>query len=225
MIGQLVRTKFESNLMSFIVFVALIGASGIRYMMIRDTSQDSSASNNVIILSSAWLMVFCLVAGGISLLRQNRERSSRLYAQLPVSPRQIRMAYWLHASLYAFIAALALLTVVLFAGTKAASDYLLLPPFFFFDICVLLACFSLVTSNISRLISERVRRNTVLYGFVVVLATLVLGNGLAFISATVIGQYQGPESLAKYTLTLATVCVAMVALDIYLFGKQDHNLG
>jgi hypothetical protein len=224
MIAQLVRTKFESNLMSFIVFIALIAYAGVKYAITGEVPNAGNPTGDAVLTAYAVLIMFCLVAGLVSLLRQNRERSGRLYAQLPVSPRQIRMAYWLHASLYPGIAAVMLLVFVLFAGRAAESGYLW-PLMLFIHVCLLLACFSLVTSNISRVIPEAVRRITILYCIVVAVATVGLGGSVAFAAVTLIGEYEGRESLPKLIVTMAIVCVALVALDIYSFGKKDPNLG
>jgi hypothetical protein len=224
MISQLVRTKFESNLMSFIVFIALIAYAGVRYVMTGEVPDAGNPTGDTVLTAYALLVVFCMAAGLVSLLRQNRERSTRLYAQLPVSPRQIRVAYWLHASLYPGIAALMLLAFVMSAGSVAASGYLW-PVMLFFHVCLLLACFSLVTSNIARVIPEAVRRITIVYCIVVAVATVGLGASVAFAAVTLIGEYEGPESLPKLIVTMAIVCVALVALDINSFGKKDHNLG
>jgi hypothetical protein len=225
MIAQLFRTKFESNLMSFIVFIALIAYAGVRYAMTGTAPDVGNPQPELVVMTAyAVLMMFCLVPGVISLLRKNRERSGRLYAHLPVSPLQLRVAYWLHAGLYFGIAASMLMVFVVLAGSGAAWEYLL-PLVFVFHIGTLLACFSLVTSNLSRVLPEFVRRNTILYCVVVAVATVALGAGVALAATTLFGRYEGPESWPTLAAEIGTACVALVALDIYLFGKTDHSLG
>jgi hypothetical protein len=224
MIGQLVRTKFESNLMSFSVFMGLIVVVGIRYLITREVPQGP-VPREAIVMAAATLMLCCLAAGIISLLRQTRERGNRLYAQLPVSARQIRVAYWLHVSLYPGIATMLFLAFVLFAGTEPAPvEYQFMTVGLFFSMCLWLACLALVTSNIARVIPETVRKNTVLYCVVVTMATLMLGYALMLAMAALIGASEGPADWPKAIIGMAIVCTALVMLDIYLFGKKDRNL-
>ena len=224
MIGRLVRTKLESNLISFIVFIALIAAATIRYLMTRELPQGP-VTRQMFLAAAAPLTICCFVPGIISLLRQNRERSSRLYAQLPVSPRQIRVAYWLHASLYLVITAVMLEIFVALAGTgPAAENYYLLSLALIISLYVWLAGLSLATSNLSRVLSERIRRNTLLYGFIVTVATFLLVYALILISLAVTGQLGNEGNIPKLLATMTTVGVAMITLDIYLFGKKDHNV-
>lgn len=224
MIGQLVRTKFESNLMSFIVFIAMIAAATIRYLMTRDPPQ-APLTRELFMPAAAVIVICCFVPGIISLLRQNRERSSRLYAQLPVSPRQIRVAYWLHASLYLGIAAVMLQIFVAFAGTGPTEEnYYVISLAVIVSLFIWLAGLSLATSNLSRVISERIRRNTLLYCFIVMVATFLLVYAVILVALAVTGQLGGNAgNMPRLLLTMTTVCIAMVALDIYLFGKKDHN--
>jgi hypothetical protein len=222
MIGQLVRTRFESNLMSFVVFVALIVAATARFLMTREVPQGPVPQQQII-MAAAWLMLSLLAAGIVSLLRQNRERSGRLYAQLPVSPRQIRVTYWLHVTLYPAIAALLLHAFVLFGGSEpAAAGAQLVSVGLFVSACLWLACFSLVTNNIARLIPQSIRANTVLYCCVVALATIILGFGL-IIAVRLIGG-EGFEDERKMFPVLALLWAALVVLDIYLYAKKDLNL-
>lgn len=232
MIAQLVRTKFESNLLSFIVFIALIAAAGARYLMTREPPQGP-VTREMFSAAAATLMLCCFVPGIISLLRQNRERSSRLYAQLPVSPRQVRVAYWLHASLYLVIAGVLLQVFLLVAGTGPAVDfggrvdYRLVSLLLFANLYIWLAGFSLVTSNLSRMVSDKIRRNTVLYCFLVIVATFLIFYGLVLAALVLSGQLQNAlqdgVQMTPVLVTLSLLCIAMVALDIYLFGKKDHN--
>lgn len=224
MIVQLVRTRFESNLMSFLVFMALIVVAGARFLMTREVPQGPVPPQQIL-QAGAWLMLCCLAAGLVSLLRQNRERSGRLYAQLPVSPRQARIAYWLHVCLYPGIAALLLHAVIRFGGSEpSVGEARIVPIAFFLATCLWIACFALVTSNIARVIPESVRKNTVLYCVVVTLATLVLGGILILTVQALLGEFRGGADFKKTFASLGAVLVVLVMLDVHLFGKNDGSL-
>jgi hypothetical protein len=225
MINQLFRTKFESNLTSFSVFLGLNAVLGL-LLLGADREPDSLEAAGFYTNVAVWLVVFCLVAGGLSLLRYNRERSSRLYAQLPVTHRQIRVAYWLHAALHLCISSLVLLLAMFFTGGVPVLEVLLFALLYFFHAGVLLAVLSILASNNWRLIPEEVRRNTVLYFFLATLVIFVLVFGLGFIVAGY-GRVQqnGVENWPQLTLLMAVLCAGLVALDIHLFGKKDDYLG
>lgn len=221
MISQLVRTRFESNLMSFIVFVALVAAATARFQMTREAPQGPVLPQQIQ-MAAVWLMLCLLAAGIVSLLRQNRERSGRLYAQLPVSPRQNRVAYWLHVTLYPAIAALLLHAFMLFGGSEPAAVELQWVSYgFFISTCLWLACFSLVTGNIARLIPQRIRANTVLYCCFVAIVTQLLGFML--IAAVRLIGGEAFEDSERMFPVLAVVCAALIALDVHLFARKDLN--
>ena len=219
MITQLVRTRFESNMMSFIVFVALIVAGAARFLMTREPVQGPEQFEQIQI-ATAWLMLCCLAAGIVSLLRQNRERSGRLYAQLPASARQIRASYWLHVCLYPGVAALLLHAVLLFGGSEPVdAAFQVVSAGFFLSTILWLACLSLVTSNIARVIPHMIRANIVLYSIVVALATLLLGYSLILVVVFLGGA--GVAALPYLFTLVALICATLVALDIHLYAKKD----
>lgn len=223
MIAQLVRTRFESNLMSFIVFIGLVIAATIRLVATQEASPPPATEViQVLLVPVAWLFLAGAAAGIVSLLRQNRERSGRLYAQLPVSPRQMRIAYWLHLGIYAALVALLLALYMRVAlDATVPAEFRLVPLGIFLTMCIWLACLSLVMSNITRVIPESVRRNAVLHCIVVAAATLVLGFGAILITASLTNE---DGDLLRTTAAMATVCCILIALDIYLYTQKDLTL-
>src|SRR5687768_15013626 len=111
MINQLFRTKFESNLTAFIMFLFLNALYGLTLIAVSRDSHERPATVDFYTWITIWLLLFCLAAGTVSLLRYNKEKSSRLYAQLPVTSLQVRLAYWLNACLYLAISSLMLLLI------------------------------------------------------------------------------------------------------------------
>lgn len=225
MIAQLVRTRFESNLMSFIVFIALIIAATIRVVATYEgTPSVGPETLQAVMIAAAWLALACAAAGIVSLLRQNRERSGRLYAQLPVSPRQIRIAYWLHLSIYPAIVAILLALYTRVALDEAIpAEFGLVPPGVFLSMGNWLASLSLVMSNISRVIPESLRRNTVLYCIVVTVATIALGL-CAILTTALLAQTNEVDNFPRTVATMGAVCCVLVLLDIYLYTKKDLTL-
>ena len=223
MINQLFRTKFESNLTAFIVF---LGLNALLALVLITINYASWARPGVFPTEVAfWLVIFCLLAAGLSLLRYNREKSSRLYAQLPVTSLQIRIAYWSHASLYLCISSLMLLSTIFYQKATPVPDALLFTLVYFFHAGVLLAVVSIITSNNLRLIPEEVRKRTIVY---FLLATLITVLFLFAIVSLVAGyirlDQEGVESWPLLTMIMALLCAGLVALDIYLFRKKDNYL-
>lgn len=225
MINQLFRTKFESNLTAFIVFLALNALLGFVLVLINYDSWSRPVPGEFSTGVAFWLLLFCLVAGGLSLLRYNRERSSRLYAQLPVTSLQIRMAYWSHASLYLCISSLMLLLIMFYAGSTSVVDTLLFTLLYFFHAGVLLAVVSIITSNNLRLIPEEIRRRTIVYFLLATLITFLFLFAIVFIVAGYIRvDQEGVESWSLLTVIIMLLCAGLVTLDIHLFRKKDNYL-
>lgn len=225
MINQLFRTRFESNLTAFIVFLALNALLGFILTVISIEVESSLASSGFFSSVASWLLFFCLAAGGLSLLRYNRERNSRLYAQLPVSPRQVRLAYWCHAGLYLCISSLVLLLVVYYTSVPML-DALLFSLLYFFHAGAWLAAASIVTSNTLRIIPEEVRRRTIVYFLLATLVTFLFLSALGLVvGAYVRVQVDGVENWGLLTLLMAALCAGLVALDIHLFETKDNYLG
>jgi hypothetical protein len=225
MINQLFRAKFESNLVPFIVFLGLNALVGFVLVMMSVDFHITSFGAETITETAVLLLSFCFVAGGLSLLRYNRERSSRLYAQLPVTSLQVRVAYWCHACLYLCISSLVLLMTMLYAGNVGALDMLRFTLLYFFHAGVLLGAISIVTSNTLRLIPDEVRKSTVVYFFLATFITFLFLVALVFI---VVGYIRvtggGVENWTLLTLIMMLLCVGLVALDIQLFRNKDSYL-
>jgi hypothetical protein len=225
MINQLFRTKFESNVTAFIVFLALNALLGFIQIAINDDYPDRPETAGYFAGVTAWLLIFCLVAGVLSLLRYNRERSSRLYAQLPVTSLQIRLAYWFHASLYLCISSLVML-IIFYSDITPLLDLLQFTLLYFSHAGVLLAVISIVTSNTLRLIPDEIRRRTVIYFFLATLITFLFLLAFGFIVAGYIHvQESGTVNWSLLTLLMTLLCAVLVTLDIHLFRNKDNYLG
>jgi len=225
MVNRLFRTKFESNLTAFIVFIALNALAGF-LILLNHASRSRPVSVEFFTWITIWLLIICLVAGALSLLRHNRERNSRLYAQLPVTSLQVRLAYWSHASLYLCISSLMLLLVMFYADGRPLLDIFLYTLLYFSHAGVLLAVISIVTSNTVRLIPEEVRKRTVTYFFLATFITFLFLFAIGFIVAGYINVLEGGMvNWSVLTLLMLLLCAALVTLDIHLFRKKDNYLG
>lgn len=225
MINQLCRTKFESNLTAFIVFLFLNALLGLILITINNDSHPRPVSADFFVFITIWLLLFCLVARGLSLLRYNKEKSSRLYAQLPVTTLQIRVAYWSHAGLYLCISSLMLLAIM-FCADKPLLDILLFTLLYLAHAGVLLAVISILASNTLRLIPEEIRKRTVIYFFLATFITFLFLFALGFIVA---GYAQVAEGrIVRWpllTLMMMLFCIGLVTLDINLSRKKTDYLG
>lgn len=225
MINQLFRTKFESNLTPFIVFLAMNALLGLILISTSSESQGRPVSVHFFTGITIWLLMFCLVAGGLALLRYNRERSSRLYAQLPVTSLQIRLAYWCHASLYLCISSSMLLLIVFYTARIPVLDMLRFTLLYFAHAGVLLAVISIVTSNTLRLIPEEIRKRTVVYFFLSTFITFLFLFAIGFIVAGYMRVHEsGAENWSLLTLLMVLLCGGLVILDIHLFRNKDSYL-
>ncbi|MES2626825.1 MAG: hypothetical protein V4628_16180 [Pseudomonadota bacterium] len=223
MINQLFRTQFESNLTAFIVFLALNTLLGVALLTLN--YDDWATPGEFSVGISFWLLLFCIVAGGLSLLRHNRERSSRLYAQLPVTSLEIRIAHWSHAALYLLISSLMLLLISFYAATTSFTDTLLFTLLHFFHAGALLAIVSIVMSNNLRLIPDEVRKRTIVYFLLATSITFLFLFAIGFIVAGYIHmEKEGIEKWWLLTLIMSVLCAALVTFDIHLFRKKAGYL-
>lgn len=226
MIHELFRSKFESNLGTFIVFVALHVALGFLLLTISDGRGADALPDRFLADVTAWLLVFCAAAGVSALLRHNRERRTRLYAQLPVSSLQVRSAAWCHAALYLCISALTLLWITLMVGTWSLLEQLRFALLYFAHAGVLLALWSIVLGNTVSLVPEDIRKRTVLYFFVATAVTFLI----LFVLGLIVGAYLhvlGTDDLnwTLLTLLMCIGCIGLVLLDVYLFCRKAEYLG
>jgi hypothetical protein len=225
MINQLFRAKFESNLVPFIVFLGLNAMVGFSLLVTSSGPPGSTLGPAALTTITIWLLIFCFVAGGLSLLRYNREKSIRLYAQLPVTGLQVRVAYWCHASLYLCISSLVLLMTMFYAGSVGALDMLRFTLLYFVHAGVLLAVISIVNSNTLRLIPDEIRRRTVIYFFLATFITCLFLFAIGFIVAGYIRVNEGEvENWTLLTLIMTLLCAGLVALDVQLFRNKDNYL-
>jgi hypothetical protein len=224
MLSQLFRTKFESNLTAFIVFLAMNALLGMILI-------STGISRRQVVLAdffggvTLWLMIICVVAGGLALLRHSRERSSRLYAQLPVTSLQVRLAYWCHASLYLCISSLVLLLIMFYAARLSWFDLLQFTLLYFAHAGVLLAVISIVTSNTLRLIPEEIRKHTVVYFFLAIFITFLFLFAIGAVVAGYVSLLEdGAGNWSLLTLIMTSLCAALVTLDVYLFSSKQSYL-
>jgi hypothetical protein len=229
MINALFRNQFESNTSSFIVFLALNALLLLLLFNIQvpppGSLQHSHLRSDFAIIVM-WLLAFCAVALTMGLLRHNREKRSRLYAQLPVAPRDIRLAYWCLAALYIFIST-GLLTLLMWrSGIIAPLDIMVFALLYFFHTGVLLAILAIVAGNNLPLIPEEIRRRTIPYFFMATLLTFLF----LFILAALLSFYMhlledGAVKWWTLTVIMAGVCASLVTLDVKLFQTKDNYLG
>jgi hypothetical protein len=227
MINALFRTNVESNAITFIVFLTLNGLMGFILLQGGSMHRADDGTLNVPYASiTLWLLLFSFVAAGLALLRHNRERHSRLYAQLPVTPLQVRLAYWCHAALYAGISTLVLALIMLVAGDLPLLDVLLFALLYLCHAGVVMAVLSIVTGNSVQLIPEEIRRRTIVYFFLATFVTFLFLLAIGFVMSWYIYILEGREvDWGLLTLLMAAVCAALVAWDIALFRRRDNYLG
>ena len=227
MINQLFRTKFESNLTAFLVFLAMNALLVARVIVRSDDPWWQPESRVLVSESTVWLLMSSAVAAVISLLRYNRERNSRLYAQLPVTSLQVRLSFWAYAALYLCISSLALLFVMLYADTRPFLEMLQVMWLYFSHGMILLAIISIATSSSLRVIPEEIRRRTVAYFFLGTLVTFLILLAITFVITFYDRAIGGRLTIAWWRLTLLMTLMAagLVALDVHLFRKKDSYLG
>lgn len=225
MINQLFRINFESNLPAFIVFLALNALlSFIVFNMVFHPLHETAA--NVFPVIVMWLLVFCLIGGGISLLRHNKEKRTRLYSQLPVTPVQVRAAYWVHASAYAVISSLVLAYAMYNSELMSNGDVVFFSFLNLFHTGVLMAIVSIVTGNTVRIIPEEIRRRTIIYFFLATALTFLLLLSIGFtISFYVHLAEHGSLKWNRLLMGLIVLFATLVAFDIHLFRKRENYLG
>lgn len=226
MINALFRTKFESHLTPFIVFLALNGM--MAFILLQASLHRGAAAMGSPPYGSItmWLLLFSLVAAGLALLRHNRERHSRLYAQLPVTPVEVRLAYWCHVALYIGISTLLLVLIMLLADDLPLLDVLLYALLYLCHAGVVMGVLSIMTSNSVQLIPEEVRRRTIVYFFLATFITFLFLFAIGFVVTWYLYILEGREvDWGLLTLLMAAVCGALVAWDIELFRRKDNYIG
>lgn len=226
MINVLFRTLFESNRSPFIVFLALNGALCFLLLGINADNGGEQPPANAYHFIVFWLLLFCLVAATLAVMRHNREKRCRLYAHLPVSPREVRLAYWCLAALYLFISTGVLTLILLLAGITPFMNVFGFAALYFFHAGLLLAVLSIFTSNDVPLIPEEIRRRTVPYFFMSALLTFLV----LFLLGTAVGFYthlieDGSAKWPLLTVIVMFACIGLVALDVRLFQRKDNYLG
>ena len=222
MINQLFQTKLVSNLTPFIVFLTLNALLGLILISIHDDTPPPLGYFSAVI---AWLLCFPLAAGGLALLRYNRERHTRLYALLPATSLQVRLAFWCHGCLYLCIASLMLLLVMIFEAQLPVLTLLQFTLLFFSHAGVLLAVISIVTSNTLSLVPKEIRKRTFLYFLLATFITFLFMFGIGLIVAGYIHlNEQGVENWLQLTLLMTLLCAGLVTLDIHLFRHKDSYL-
>ncbi|MES2606984.1 MAG: hypothetical protein V4603_18790 [Pseudomonadota bacterium] len=225
MINQLFRTRFESNMAPFIVFLAMNALLGLRLVVRDDDSGWRPESVQSFAEITVWLFICCLVAAAMLLLRHNRERNGRLYAQLPVTSLEIRLSYWCHAGLYLCISSLVLLLAMIFAGAQSVLAMLQFTLLYFVHAGALLAVISIVTSNTLRLIPDEIRKRTVVYFFLATFITFLFMFAIGVVIASYDYVLEGNvQNWSLVTLLTTLVCSALVALDVHLFRRKDNYL-
>jgi hypothetical protein len=91
---------------------------------------------------------------------------------------------------------------------------------------VLLAVISILTSNTMRLIPDEIRKRTVIYFFLATFITFLFLLAIGFIVAGYVHVAEGGiVDWSLLTVFVTLLCIGLVALDIYLFGKKDNYLG
>ncbi len=225
MINELFRTRFESSLAPFITFVALNALLGLLLATAFEYPREAGDHAGYFAGVVSWMLIICLVAGGLGLLRHNRERHTRLYAQLPVTSVEVRLAYWMHASLYLCISSLLLVLIMVNAVAVRWLDILQFALLYFAHAGALLAVISILLSNTLRLIPEEIRKRTVIYFFMATFITFLLLFALGLVvSGYIHVQQEGVKNWWSLTLTMLLLCAALVALDIQLFRNKESYL-
>lgn len=224
MINAMFRSGFESHITAFLVFVGLNALMG--FILLMDGIGSPGTMFRVPYAAiTLWLLLFCLVAAGLALLRHKRERHGRLYAQLPVTAAQVRLAYWCHAGLYIVVSTLMLALVMLAAGELPVLDMLLYLLLYLSHAGVLMALLSILTGNSLRLIPEEIRRRTIAYFFLASFITFLFLVAIGFVVSWYVYILEGGVvDWALLTLLMVIACSALVAADIQLFRRRDSYL-
>lgn len=226
MINTLFRTQFESNTAAFIVFLALHALMGFLLLTIHVENGYRPLGSDAYFFIVMWLLVFCAIAVTMALLRHNREKRCRLYAQLPVTPRQVRLAYWCLAALFILVSTGMLILIMLLADDLLLQDVAVFAVLHFVHAGVLLAVLSIVTSNNLTLIPEEIRRRTIMYFFMAALLTFLTLFLLGLLVAAYIQLLaDGNANWGLLTVLMLLGCAGLVATDVHLFQRKDDYLG
>lgn len=227
MIIQLIRTRFESNLTAFLVFLSLNALLLMRVITRSDDPWWQPESRPLVAESTVWLLMASVVASVISLLRYNRERNGRLFAQLPVTSVEVRLSFWAHAGLYLCTSSSVLLVVMLYADTRPLLDMLQVTWLYFSHGVTLLAVISIATSSSLRLIPEEIRRRTIVYFFLatLVVSLILFAIGLAITAYDRASEGRLTTAWPQLTLLMTLLGAGLVALDVQLFRTKDSYIG
>lgn len=225
MINALFRTKFESNILYFGLFLGLNAFFGVILTQIFNEGPRRPEEEGFATIIS-WLLIIGVLTGGGAMMRHNREKRTRLYAELPVTPRQIRLAYWCLVGLFLFVSTGVFSLILFFSGISTASGLLLNALLYFVHAGTLMGVISIIFNNSVRLIPEEVRRHTVLYFFMAALLTFLTLFALGFLVmlyATFVEH--GVVDRTVLTMSLTAACAGLVALDVFLFERKGNYLG
>ena len=231
MINKLFRTLFEMNLSPFIVFVAL---NASMFFLLMSMHSTFVVDGEVVVVNThtdyhfivLWLLIFSLVAATLGLIKHNKERRCRLFALLPASPKEIRLAYWCLAALYIFISTCMLVMVMVIGEFTPFMNIFGFGLLYFVNAGMLLAILSIVTSNDLPLIPEEVRRRTIPYFFISALLTFLclffMALGVSFYTHLI---RDSATKWPMFTGIITLIFIGLVALDVRLFNKKESYLG
>jgi len=230
MISRLVRTELESYLHDVVVWggtVFLLVVLLLSFMgtVVARSEDPLSAMSDLFLLAVS--LSSMLVAVKVS-SRNDIEKRTRLFAQLPVSTREVSFASWCVRLLCLSIPTLACSVFVARVANMPFATFALVTVAIYLGGTTLVAAISVVTST------RRLPHPISAWANTVFIACAIVVVGIPIIGKQLVLPPSGPHtaiwSLAGAGLPglagfLMVSAVGLVVLDVWLRDRADHYLG
>ena len=228
MIGRLVRTELQSCLHDAIVWggtifvVLLLFLSFIRMVVVRSAAPLADGWTGLLLAS---LGLASVVLGVTASRRNAREKRTRLFAELPVSTRDVSVASWCVRLLWLSIPTLAYAVFLARATSMPPATFALVAVTTYLGATTLVAAISVAMTipHLPSSMSAWAKSIYVVCGLVVVVFWIT-GNLFAWSPSLPIGSL-ADAGLPGLTACLLVSGVGLVAVDVWLREGADDYLG
>ena len=215
MISQLVRTEFESNLAGIgHAALLVIATSLVFFTLMLDPDGDDLEAFLALSLTLAGVM------GARVYLRYSRQKHARIYAQLPVTSRQVCLAVWCFTLTCLLVPTFFWVMFLLLHEDYAISHLLPAVVSFYVGVTALIATISIAT-NVANLPGTRYWKWIYTIAFMVFAFALVateFGTLIFFLE-------EGTADWAVIVPLLLLTSTGLVMADIWLHKRADNYLG
>ena len=217
MISQIVRTEFQSNLAGIgPTALLVIAASLVFFTLMSDPDGDDLELFLVLSLVVSWVM------GARIYLRYSRQKHARIYAQLPVTHRQVCIAVWGFTLAGLLVPTFFWLLFLLLHRAYSVSHLLPAVVSFYLGVTALIATIAIATNNVN-LSGPR----TLFWKWIYTIAFLVFSLVLVAseFGTLIFFLEEGTADWAVIVPVLLLTSVGLVMADIWLHQRADNYLG